>query len=137
MYCLHSSLWWQSHWKKTGIVDVEIADSMPEGWQQLWLQRQAVVAPTNLVEIRAVESDAGNYLGYVRSLVAGGRMPNWMRLFSHYLQRTLPTACEIGLSKNAAAQAFLVSLIESSHARTCQLMVKHQIHSTVAAEHSK
>ena len=65
MYCLHSASWWQSHWKKTGIVDVELADSMPDGWQ-FWLQWQAVVAPNNLVEIRAIESDAGNNLGYVR-----------------------------------------------------------------------
>jgi hypothetical protein len=47
-----------------------LADSMPDGWQ-VWLEWQAAVAPTNLVEIRAVESDAGNYLGYVR--VAGRR----------------------------------------------------------------
>jgi SAM-dependent methyltransferase len=70
MCCLHSPAWWHSHWKKTGIVDVALADSMPEGWQ-LWLQWQAVIAPHNLVEIRAVESDAGNYLGYIR--VAGRR----------------------------------------------------------------
>jgi len=38
---------------------------MPDGWQ-VWLEWQAAVAPKNLVEIRAVESDAGNYLGYVR-----------------------------------------------------------------------
>jgi hypothetical protein len=73
MGCLHSSSWWQSHWTKTGIVDVQLADAMPEGWQ-FWLQWQAAVAPTNLVEIRAVESDAGNYLGYVR--VAGRRREN-------------------------------------------------------------
>lgn len=65
MYCLHSPAWWQSHWRRSGIVDVELADSMPDGWR-VWLEWQAVVAPKNLVEIRAVESDAGNYLGYVR-----------------------------------------------------------------------
>jgi len=70
MYCLHSPSWWHSHWRKTGIVDIEVADSMPDGWQA-WLEWQAVVAPENLVEIRAVQSDAGNYLGYVR--VAGRR----------------------------------------------------------------
>jgi SAM-dependent methyltransferase len=70
MYCLHSPSWWHSHWKKTGIVDIEVADSMSDGWQ-VWLDWQAVVAPENLVEIRAVESDAGNYLGYVR--IAGRR----------------------------------------------------------------
>lgn len=70
MNCLHSPAWWHSHWRKTGIVDVDLADSMPDGWK-VWLEWQAVVAPENLVEIRAVQADAGNYLGYVR--VAGHR----------------------------------------------------------------
>lgn len=70
MFCLHSASWWHSHWKKTGIVDVEVADSMPDGWR-IWLEWQAVVAPENLVEIRAIEDDAGEYMGYVR--VAGRR----------------------------------------------------------------
>lgn len=65
MHCLHSPSWWQSHWKKTGVVDVELADSMPDGWR-LWLEWQAVVAPKNLVEIQAIESDAGNHMGYIR-----------------------------------------------------------------------
>jgi hypothetical protein len=65
MYCMHSPTWWQSHWKRTGIVDVELADSMRDGWQA-WVEWQAMVAPKNLVEIRAVESDTGNYLGYIR-----------------------------------------------------------------------
>lgn len=38
---------------------------MPEGWR-FWLEWQAVVAPTNLVEIRAIEAGAGNSMGYVR-----------------------------------------------------------------------
>lgn len=67
MYCLHSAPWWRSHWEKMGIVNVELADSMPEGWQ-FWLQWQNVVAPENLLEIRAVESDVGRYLGYVRAV---------------------------------------------------------------------
>jgi SAM-dependent methyltransferase len=70
MFCLHSPFWWHSHWKKTGIVDVELADSMPDGWR-VWLEWQAVVAPKNLVEIRAIEADAGDYMGYVR--MAGRR----------------------------------------------------------------
>ena len=49
---------------------VELADSMPDGWR-IWLEWQAVVAPKNLVEIRAIEADAGDYMGYVR--VAGRR----------------------------------------------------------------
>jgi SAM-dependent methyltransferase len=67
MYSLHSASWWRSHWEKTGIVNVETADSMLEGWQ-LWLQWQKTIAPENLAEIRAVESDAGQHLGYVRAV---------------------------------------------------------------------
>jgi len=67
MYCLHSAPWWRSHWEKIGIVNVELADSMTEGWK-FWLQWQNVVAPENLAEIRALESDAGGYLGYVRAV---------------------------------------------------------------------
>ena len=67
MSCLHSADWWQRHWARTGIVDVELADSMPDGWQP-WLQWQRVVAPENLVEIHAVESDQGSYIGYVRAI---------------------------------------------------------------------
>ena len=73
MFCLHSPSWWQSHWKKSGIVDVELADSMPDGWR-VWLEWQAVVAPKNFLEIRAIEADAGDHMGYVR--VAGRRRRN-------------------------------------------------------------
>jgi SAM-dependent methyltransferase len=73
MCSLHSAAWWRRHWEKTGILDVELADSMPEGWQ-FWLQWLRVVAPENLAEIRAVESDSGGYLGYVRAV--GRRQPD-------------------------------------------------------------
>ncbi len=65
MSCLHSAGWWRRHWEKSGILDIELADSMEEGWR-LWLQWQLVVAPENLAEIRAVEADQGNWLGYMR-----------------------------------------------------------------------
>jgi len=67
MCCLHSAAWWRTHWQKMGIVNVEVADPMAEGWK-FWLQWQAVVAPENLIEIGAVESDAGDYIGYVRAV---------------------------------------------------------------------
>ena len=38
---------------------------MPDGWK-LWLHWHRLVAPDNHVEIKAVEADGGNYLGYVR-----------------------------------------------------------------------
>ena len=34
--CFHSPDWWRHHWSKTGLVDVELAESMPDG-HALWL----------------------------------------------------------------------------------------------------
>ena len=66
-WCLHSAGWWRRHWERTGIVDVELADAMPDGWR-LWLEWQRTVSPDNSVEIEALEADAGRFLGYVRAV---------------------------------------------------------------------
>jgi cyclopropane fatty-acyl-phospholipid synthase-like methyltransferase len=65
LWCLHSAAWWRRHWQKTGIVNVDRADAMSEGWKY-WLQWQRAIAPHNEVEITALEADAGRTLGYVR-----------------------------------------------------------------------
>ncbi len=72
MWCLHSAAWWRRHWERTGIVTVELADILPEGWRA-WLDWQRAVAPDNATEIQAVEADAGRHVGYVR--VVGRRRP--------------------------------------------------------------
>jgi SAM-dependent methyltransferase len=61
----HSAGWWRRHWERTGIVAIERADTMPDGWQ-FWLEWQRAVAPHNTVEINALEEDRGRFLGYVR-----------------------------------------------------------------------
>ncbi len=71
--CLHSATWWRRHWERTGILKVEVANSMPEGWRR-WLDWHQVVAPGNAVEIKALEADRGKNLGYVR--VVGRRQPD-------------------------------------------------------------
>ena len=70
--CLHSATWWRQHWERTGIVAIELADIMPEGWRR-WLDWHQVVAPGNAVEIKALEADRGKNLGYVR--VVARRQP--------------------------------------------------------------
>jgi cyclopropane fatty-acyl-phospholipid synthase-like methyltransferase len=65
LWCLHSAAWWRRHWERTGIVDIELADTMPDGWQ-LWLDWHRAIAPGNEAEIKALEADRGSYLGYVR-----------------------------------------------------------------------
>ncbi len=64
-WCLHSAPWWRRHWERTGIMDIELADTMPDGWQR-WLDWIRAVAPDNEAEIKALEADRGSYFGYVR-----------------------------------------------------------------------
>ncbi len=64
-WAFHSADWWRRHWERTGIVDVAVADTLPDGWR-CWLDWHHAVAPDNATEIRALEADAGRYLGYVR-----------------------------------------------------------------------
>jgi len=66
-WCLHSAPWWRRHWGRTGLVDVEVADTLADGWQA-WLDWHLVIAPDNAVEIAALNADRGSYLGYVRAV---------------------------------------------------------------------
>jgi hypothetical protein len=65
LWCLHSAEWWRRHWERTGILSVERADTMPDGWQR-WLDWHHAINPDNAAEIRALDADRGTYLGYVR-----------------------------------------------------------------------
>jgi cyclopropane fatty-acyl-phospholipid synthase-like methyltransferase len=67
LWCLHSAQWWSRHWSKTGIVEVEVAETMPDGWK-LWRDWLLLVAPDNTTEIAAIEADAGRYLGYAKTI---------------------------------------------------------------------
>jgi len=71
LWSIHSAAWWRRHWERTGIMSIELADSMDDGWQR-WLDWQRAVAPDNHAEIKAIEADGGSYLGYVR--VVGRRL---------------------------------------------------------------
>jgi SAM-dependent methyltransferase len=87
-WCFHSAAWWRRHWERTGIMDIELADTMPDGWQ-LWLDWHRVIAPHNEVEIKAIEADRGNTIGYVR-LVAhrNGQVKLEDLIISHPAQYT-------------------------------------------------
>jgi SAM-dependent methyltransferase len=63
--CLHSPEWWRRHWERAGVVDIEVADVLLEGWQ-FWHDWQVAVAPDNKAEIKALEMDRGRHLGYIR-----------------------------------------------------------------------
>ncbi|WP_206352489.1 SAM-dependent methyltransferase [Tautonia rosea] len=67
LWGLHSAAWWRRHWERTGIVDVELVDTLPDGWR-LWRDWLEAIAPDNTTEIGALEDDRGRYLGYVRAV---------------------------------------------------------------------
>jgi hypothetical protein len=46
LWCLHSAAWWRRHWERTGIMEIDRADTMPDGWQR-WLDWHRAVAPDN------------------------------------------------------------------------------------------
>jgi cyclopropane fatty-acyl-phospholipid synthase-like methyltransferase len=67
MRSLHSAPWWRRHWERSGLLEVERAETMADGWQR-WLDWQLAVAPHNAPEIQALEADRGQYLGYLRAV---------------------------------------------------------------------
>jgi SAM-dependent methyltransferase len=64
---LHSADWWRQHWERTGIVEIEVADTMEEGWR-VWLDWHLQAHPGNRTEITTLKADQGGYLGYVRTI---------------------------------------------------------------------
>lgn len=71
-WSFHSADWWARHWGRTGILEIKVADALADGWR-FWLDWLRLIAPENATEIKAVETDAGRNLGYVR--VVGRRRP--------------------------------------------------------------
>jgi SAM-dependent methyltransferase len=72
MFCLHSASWWRRHWERAGILEVTSMDTLPDGWRY-WVDWLELIAPENLLEIQALNADAGRHLGYVRAV--GRRRP--------------------------------------------------------------
>jgi SAM-dependent methyltransferase len=65
----HSPNWWRTHWEKTGLVDVEVADFIPDGWKH-WLRWLELCSdqglPASQEEMELLRSDAGRTLGFTR-----------------------------------------------------------------------
>jgi len=55
----HPVEWWHHHWARTGLVDVECADNMPEGWE-VWRRHERGQ------DAEVVEADQGRYMGLIR-----------------------------------------------------------------------
>lgn len=70
----HSPAWWRRHWEKTGLVEVELADLLPDGWRH-WLEWNEVCAEVGAgfdltKESEMLRLDAGRTLGFTRVVAA-------------------------------------------------------------------
>ena len=101
MSCLHSAAWWRRHWERTDLMTIEVADTMPEGWQA-WLNWQRAVAPENATEIEAVQIDRGRFIGYVRLVGADGPTRGWTTRLLPFPRTTRESRCCV--SRNELTQ---------------------------------
>lgn len=65
-WCLRSEDWWCEHWNRTGLVDIELSETMPDGWK-FWTKWAETGNSTDWY-LEAVKEDAGRHLGYVKML---------------------------------------------------------------------
>ncbi|MFT5525143.1 MAG: hypothetical protein ACI9HK_003109 [Pirellulaceae bacterium] len=63
---IRTAEWWGQHWARTGLVELEVADEMCDGWR-LWL-KWAIANNAADWYLKMLERDAGRYLGYVRGV---------------------------------------------------------------------
>ncbi|WP_145805418.1 SAM-dependent methyltransferase [Kribbella amoyensis] len=64
----HSPDWWRRHWEKTGLVTVDLADRLAEGWRD-WLHWNEVCDRDSEApqwEADMLRTDAGRLLGFTR-----------------------------------------------------------------------
>lgn len=71
--CWHGPEWWRTHWAKTGKVDVDYVDAIPDGWKD-WLRWEEGVGPhldgwmkdACVRGAAMLRADQGNLLGFTR-----------------------------------------------------------------------
>ena len=68
-WCFHTADWWRRHWGRPGLVTVETADVLPDGWRE-WLQYEKACDEAGTLifpsEEETLVEDAGRYLALVR-----------------------------------------------------------------------
>jgi cyclopropane fatty-acyl-phospholipid synthase-like methyltransferase len=63
-----SPAWWRSHWERTGVVTVQIADMVPHGWEDWlrWLEACNLVGRGYEPDETMLRADGGDLLGLTR-----------------------------------------------------------------------
>ena len=71
----HTAAWWRNLWSRTGLVGVQVADVLPDGWK-LWLDWKRArrlfgdKSPGLESDIQVLEADRGDYMGFVRMVAS-------------------------------------------------------------------
>ena len=74
----HTAKWWRHLWERTGLVDIELAETMPDGCD-MYLQWKKVLAKAGdkrgwaKKDIKVLQADKGKYIGFIR-MIAGRKM---------------------------------------------------------------
>ncbi|MCT8138295.1 methyltransferase domain-containing protein [Anaerobacillus sp. CMMVII] len=68
-YSFHSPAWWSKLWKRSGVVDIEVADTLPNGWD-LWMKWETTAKQSGLWQrngdIDLLAADDGEYFTFTR-----------------------------------------------------------------------
>jgi len=71
-WAFHTNDWWKRHWDKMGCVDVELADTLEDGWKHWMDWENALEASGKEMmfpsEAGPLEEDQGEYMGFVRMI---------------------------------------------------------------------
>lgn len=69
----HTVDWWRGLWKRTGLVDIELADTMDDWWA-MYLQWKKTLAaagdnrPSVKEDIKVLQADRGRFIGLMRMI---------------------------------------------------------------------
>ncbi len=77
LFTLHSPAWWKRHWERSGLVSVERADLLPDGWR-LWMASDLLWSgrlgkPPDEADMLAL--DSGRTLGFTRMVARRNDRP--------------------------------------------------------------
>lgn len=68
-WSIHTLAFWQNLWGRSSLIDLELADTLPDGWR-LWLQWEKAIEATGIghfpSDAETLEADGGEYIGFVR-----------------------------------------------------------------------
>lgn len=85
-WCFHTIEWWRRHFTRPGLVDVETAEVVEEGWK-LWRDWEILRDGGGCTGFRSeaptLEEDGGRYIGFVRFVLK--KRPASDRPFDHSL----------------------------------------------------